>query len=188
MDGGAVPRWTRTRQGRVEHVTADGAPSLSVLSQLRVTTTTTVTLVSKTLPLISLPLPHANLYSDPPVPIPILAHALPTLILTVLLTATPPEFLVTAGNKPLSVASYNHLGNNDGHSLSAERQFKSKEIWKSSVVDDMVAANTLLFKPPQPSAPAGTKDAKGEHPDVISSFIKYVPAVGDSKRAIDDPQ
>ncbi|CAK5269228.1 unnamed protein product, partial [Mycena citricolor] len=90
------------------------------------------------------------------------------------------EFLVNAGLKPLSIASYNHLGNNDGHNLSAERQFKSKEISKSSVVDDMVAANRLLFKAPEPE----TK-GKGEHPDHIV-VIKYVPAVGDSKRAIDE--
>lgn len=95
------------------------------------------------------------------------------------------EFLVNAGIKPLSIASYNHLGNNDGHNLSAERQFKSKEISKSSVVDDMVAANPLLFKPPVPGAPKGSKEAKGEHPDHIV-VIKYVPAVGDSKRAIDE--
>ncbi|KAF5385782.1 hypothetical protein D9615_002209 [Tricholomella constricta] len=60
------------------------------------------------------------------------------------------EFLVNAGIKPLSIASYNHLGNNDGHNLSAERQFRSKEISKSSVVDDMVDANRLLYKPPSP--------------------------------------
>ncbi|KAI9061364.1 Myo-inositol-1-phosphate synthase [Trametes sanguinea] len=95
------------------------------------------------------------------------------------------EFLVNAGIKPLSIASYNHLGNNDGHNLSAEPQFKSKEISKSSVVDDMVAANHLLYKPAQPGAPEGSKDAKGEHPDHIV-VIKYVPAVGDSKRAIDE--
>ncbi|KAL7277618.1 hypothetical protein ACG7TL_008545 [Trametes sanguinea] len=95
------------------------------------------------------------------------------------------EFLVNAGIKPLSIASYNHLGNNDGHNLSAEPQFKSKEISKSSVVDDMVAANHLLYKPAQPGAPVGSKDAKGEHPDHIV-VIKYVPAVGDSKRAIDE--
>ena len=59
------------------------------------------------------------------------------------------EFLVNAGIKPLSIASYNHLGNNDGHNLSAERQFKSKEISKSSVVDDMVDANRLLYKAPE---------------------------------------
>ena len=89
------------------------------------------------------------------------------------------EFLVNAGIKPLSIASYNHLGNNDGRNLSAEAQFKSKEISKSSVVDDMVASNALLYKP----AEAGEK--KGEHPDHIV-VIKYVPAVGDSKRAIDE--
>ncbi|CAL1711718.1 unnamed protein product [Somion occarium] len=95
------------------------------------------------------------------------------------------EFLVNAGIKPLSIASYNHLGNNDGHNLSAEPQFKSKEISKSSVVDDMVAANRLLFKSPEEGAVKGTKAAKGEHPDHIV-VIKYVPAVGDSKRAIDE--
>ncbi|KAG6816597.1 hypothetical protein H0H87_004823, partial [Tephrocybe sp. NHM501043] len=90
------------------------------------------------------------------------------------------EFLVNAGIKPLSIASYNHLGNNDGHNLSAERQFRSKEISKSSVVDDMVDANRLLYK-----APAEGEKGKGEHPDHIV-VIKYVPAVGDSKRAIDE--
>ncbi|KAJ7903649.1 hypothetical protein B0H14DRAFT_2665787 [Mycena olivaceomarginata] len=90
------------------------------------------------------------------------------------------EFLVNAGIKPLSIASYNHLGNNDGHNLSADAQFKSKEISKSSVVDDMVDANRLLYK-----APASGSKAKGEHPDHIV-VIKYVPAVGDSKRAIDE--
>mgnify|MGYP001172754523 CR=1 FL=1 len=94
------------------------------------------------------------------------------------------EFLVNAGIKPLSIASYNHLGNNDGHNLSAEAQFKSKEISKSSVVDDMVNANRLLFKAPEVSE-KGVPIGKGEHPDHIV-VIKYVPAVGDSKRAIDE--
>ncbi|KAJ3714839.1 hypothetical protein EV361DRAFT_964053 [Lentinula raphanica] len=94
------------------------------------------------------------------------------------------EFLVNAGIKPLSIASYNHLGNNDGHNLSAERQFKSKEISKSSVVDDMVDANRLLYKAPE-VGPKGVPVGKGEHPDHIV-VIKYVPAVGDSKRAIDE--
>jgi len=93
------------------------------------------------------------------------------------------EFLVNAGIKPLSIASYNHLGNNDGHNLSAEPQFKSKEISKSSVVDDMVESNRLLYKAGEPGATG--KAAKGEHPDHII-VIKYVPAVGDSKRAIDE--
>jgi len=91
------------------------------------------------------------------------------------------EFLVNAGIKPRSIASYNHLGNNDGKNLSASAQFKSKEISKSSVVDDMVDANHLLFKPADKAA--GEK--KGEHPDHLI-IIKYVPSVGDSKRAIDE--
>ena len=94
------------------------------------------------------------------------------------------EFLVNAGIKPLSIASYNHLGNNDGRNLSAEKQFKSKEISKSSVVDDMVDANRLLYKAPQ-IGPKGLPVGKGEHPDHIV-VIKYVPAVGDTKRAIDE--
>lgn len=96
------------------------------------------------------------------------------------------EFLVNAGIKPLSIASYNHLGNNDGHNLSAEAQFKSKEISKSSVVDDMVESNRLLYKPAPANADGQKgKHAKGEHPDHII-VIKYVPAVGDSKRALDE--
>lgn len=91
------------------------------------------------------------------------------------------EFLVNAGIKPLSIASYNHLGNNDGRNLSSQAQFKSKEISKSSVVDDMVDANHLLFK----KADEAHGEKKGEHPDHIV-VIKYVPAVGDSKRAIDE--
>ncbi|KAH9067663.1 inositol-3-phosphate synthase [Lactarius vividus] len=101
------------------------------------------------------------------------------------------EFLVNAGIKPLSIASYNHLGNNDGRNLSSQRQFRSKEISKSSVVDDMVAANHLLYKTKaeveaeQGVSGKNAKDVKGEHPDHVV-VIKYVPAVGDSKRAIDE--
>jgi myo-inositol-1-phosphate synthase len=82
------------------------------------------------------------------------------------------DFLVSAGIKPVSIVSYNHLGNNDGKNLSAPSQFRSKEISKSNVVDDMVASNRILFQ-------------KDEHPDHIV-VIKHVPYVGDSKRAIDE--
>ena len=71
------------------------------------------------------------------------------------------EFFVNAGIKLFSIASYNHLGNNDGCNLSAEHQFRSKEISKSSVVDDIVAANHLLYRPPAPG------EKKGEHLVVI---------------------
>lgn len=56
------------------------------------------------------------------------------------------DFLVSAGIKPTSIVSYNHLGNNDGKNLSAPEQFRSKEISKSNVVDDMVDSNRLLYK------------------------------------------
>jgi myo-inositol-1-phosphate synthase len=82
------------------------------------------------------------------------------------------EFLINAGIKLTSIASYNHLGNNDGKNLSSQKQFRSKEISKSNVVDDMVAANSVLYK-------------KGEHPD-HTVVIKYMPAVGDNKRALDE--
>jgi len=82
------------------------------------------------------------------------------------------DFLVSSGIKPLSIVSYNHLGNNDGKNLSAPKQFRSKEISKSNVVDDMVASNSILYK-------------QGEHPDHVV-VIKYVPTVGDSKRAMDE--
>ncbi|KAB5535773.1 hypothetical protein PHYPO_G00121800 [Pangasianodon hypophthalmus] len=57
------------------------------------------------------------------------------------------DFLVSAGIKPTSIVSYNHLGNNDGMNLSAPQQFRSKEISKSNVVDDMVESNPVLYKP-----------------------------------------
>ncbi|KAI8122018.1 Inositol-3-phosphate synthase [Lucilia cuprina] len=82
------------------------------------------------------------------------------------------DFLVGAGIKPVSIVSYNHLGNNDGKNLSAPQQFRSKEISKSNVVDDMVDSNKLLYGPK-------------EHPDHVV-VIKYVPYVGDSKRAMDE--
>ncbi|KAF2087804.1 Myo-inositol-1-phosphate synthase [Saccharata proteae CBS 121410] len=82
------------------------------------------------------------------------------------------DFLINAGIKLTSIASYNHLGNNDGMNLSSQKQFRSKEISKSNVVDDMVAANTVLYK-------------EGEHPD-HTVVIKYMPAVGDNKRALDE--
>ncbi|XP_034015560.1 inositol-3-phosphate synthase 1-B-like [Thalassophryne amazonica] len=82
------------------------------------------------------------------------------------------DFLVSSGIKPTSIVSYNHLGNNDGKNLSAPQQFRSKEISKSNVVDDMVQSNPILYQP----------DEKPDHCVVI----KYVPFVGDSKRAMDE--
>ena len=44
------------------------------------------------------------------------------------------DFLVTAGIKPVSIVSYNHLGNNDGKNLSAPDQFRSKEASKFDLI------------------------------------------------------
>ncbi|OLL24129.1 Inositol-3-phosphate synthase [Neolecta irregularis DAH-3] len=84
------------------------------------------------------------------------------------------QFLVDAGIRPLSIVSYNHLGNNDGKNLSAPQQFRSKEISKASVVDDVISSNQILFN-----------DKVGKNVDHCI-VIKYVPAVGDSKVAMDE--
>lgn len=81
------------------------------------------------------------------------------------------DYLASSGIKPLSIVSYNHLGNNDGLNLSESPQFKSKELTKRSVIDDVVEENPILFN--------------GKKPD-HEVIIKYVPAVNDSKRAIDE--
>jgi myo-inositol-1-phosphate synthase len=84
------------------------------------------------------------------------------------------DFLVGAGIKPKSIVSYNHLGNNDGRNLSSESQFKSKEITKSSCVEDILKSNKVLY--PNPG------DTKIDHAIVI----KYIPETGDSKKAMDE--
>ena len=53
---------------------------------------------------------------------------------------------IQLGIKVQSIVSYNHLGNNDGKNLSQPDMFRSKEISKSNVVDDMVAANRILYE------------------------------------------
>lgn len=84
------------------------------------------------------------------------------------------QFLVDAGIRPVSIASYNHLGNNDGYNLSSPKQFRSKEISKSSVVDDIIESNEILYN-----------EEKGKKIDHCI-VIKYLPAVGDSKVAMDE--
>jgi myo-inositol-1-phosphate synthase len=97
-----------------------------------------------------------------------------------------------------------------GKNLSAPQQFRSKEISKSNVVDDMVASNNILYEKVRRrvsnlsllrsfplystfrreilvyfSVPHALLSAQGEHPDHCV-VIKYVPYVGDSKRALDE--
>lgn len=84
------------------------------------------------------------------------------------------QFLVDAGIRPVLIALYNHLGNNDGFNLLAPQQFRSKEISKASVVDDIIELNQILYN-----------DEKGKLIDHCI-VIKYLPAVGDSKVAMDE--
>lgn len=81
------------------------------------------------------------------------------------------DFLSSCGIRVSSIASYNHLGNNDGLNLSQEDCFRSKEISKRDVVTDVVEGNPSLYHGVQP-----------DHCVVI----KYMERVGDSKRAIDE--
>lgn len=83
------------------------------------------------------------------------------------------DFLIGSGIRLASCVSYNHLGNNDGKNLSEDKCFQSKKISKAGVLDDAMASNTLLY-------PEGNN--KIDHEVVI----KYVPFVGDSKRAMDE--
>ena len=85
------------------------------------------------------------------------------------------DFLVGAGIKPTAIVSYNHLGNNDGMNLSAPQTFRSKEISKSNVVDDMVrgtpcvAVAGMLFAAPSPSAQSSAEREDGHRTDLLSS-------------------
>ena len=87
------------------------------------------------------------------------------------------QFLVDAGFKPISIASYNHLGNNDGLNLDSHEQFRSKEVSKSRVIDDCIDSNDILYK----------RDSNGEKEQIDHCVvIKYMKAVGDSKVAMDE--
>jgi myo-inositol-1-phosphate synthase len=81
------------------------------------------------------------------------------------------DFLSLCGIRVSSIASYNHLGNNDGKNLSEDHCFRSKELSKRDVVLDVVEGNPKLYE--------------GKNPDHCI-VIKYIPNVGDSKRAIDE--
>lgn len=83
------------------------------------------------------------------------------------------DFLIGAGLRLASVVSYNHLGNNDGKNLSEDKCFQSKKISKGGVLDDAIKSNPILY---------GAKKNHIDHEVVI----KYVPFVGDSKRALDE--
>jgi myo-inositol-1-phosphate synthase len=83
------------------------------------------------------------------------------------------DFLIGAGLRLSSVVSYNHLGNNDGKNLSEDKCFQSKRISKQGCLDDAINGNEILYP---------KHDKEIDH-DII---IKYIPFVGDSKRALDE--
>ena len=83
------------------------------------------------------------------------------------------DYLIGAGLRLASIVSYNHLGNNDGKNLSEDKCFQSKRISKCGVLDDAIKANKILYPPGK------------DHID-HEVVIKYVPFVGDSKRALDE--
>jgi myo-inositol-1-phosphate synthase len=83
------------------------------------------------------------------------------------------DYLIGAGLRLASVVSYNHLGNNDGKNLSEDKCFQSKKISKGGVLDDAIKSNEILY-------PKGKQHIDHE------VVIKYVPFVGDSKRALDE--
>jgi myo-inositol-1-phosphate synthase len=83
------------------------------------------------------------------------------------------DYYINTGMKVEYVASYNHLGNNDGLNLSNNLQFKSKEISKSGVMVDAQNSNPLIYKTPD---------------DDIEQcvVIKYLKKAGDTKIAMDE--
>lgn len=83
------------------------------------------------------------------------------------------DFIIGSGIRLSSVVSYNHLGNNDGKNLQDEKCFLSKKISKGGVLDDAINSNKILY-------PSSNNQIDHE------VVIKYVPFVGDTKRALDE--
>src|ERR1035437_4211967 len=85
------------------------------------------------------------------------------------------DFIIGAGLKLSSVVSYNHLGNNDGKNLQDDKCFLSKKISKGGVLVDAIKSNKILYP-----------DSEEAHHIDHEVVIKYIPFVGDSKRALDE--
>ncbi len=102
------------------------------------------------------------------------------------------DYLIGSGLRLSSVVSYNHLGNNDGKNLSEDKCFQSKKISKGGVLDDAIKSNRILY--PKDGSQMNSevddlmKDGKNLGKDKIDHdvIIRYIPFVGDSKRAIDE--
>ncbi|KAI4837857.1 hypothetical protein MKS88_003276 [Plasmodium brasilianum] len=123
------------------------------------------------------------------------------------------DFYFGTGLKPKSIVSYNHLGNNDGKNLSSDLQFYSKKISKSNLICDYVKANEHLYADEDIENPFALNNeeyykgdslvtATTENKEMEEEYayaeaiekqkvnseivIKYVPYVGDDKKAIDE--
>ncbi|SOV76762.1 inositol-3-phosphate synthase [Plasmodium reichenowi] len=124
------------------------------------------------------------------------------------------DFYFGTGLKPKSIVSYNHLGNNDGKNLSSDLQFYSKKVSKSNLICDYVRANENLYVDDEKDTNVLVKksleycegDSLNEKGKVSADIeddctyveslekqkvnseivIKYVPYVGDDKKAIDE--
>lgn len=83
------------------------------------------------------------------------------------------DYLIGCGIKVKTMVTYNHLGNNDMYQLTDEVMWKPKSAAKSRVIEDIVAANGVLYPP---------GDAGPDHVVVV----KYVPFLGDSKRDVSE--
>jgi myo-inositol-1-phosphate synthase len=83
------------------------------------------------------------------------------------------DFIIGSGIRLSSVVSYNHLGNNDGKNLQEDKCFQSKKISKEGVLSDAIKGNNILY-------PDGNDNIDHE------VVIKYIPFVGDTKRALDE--
>lgn len=122
------------------------------------------------------------------------------------------DFYFNTGLKPRSVVSYNHLGNNDGKNLSSALQFESKRVSKSNLIADYVKANENMYEDVEEittneeafsnvdslneqmfnekekeESNYYLEDEIVEKQKVNSEIvIKYVPYVGDDKKALDE--
>lgn len=70
---------------------------------------------------------------------------MPELSLCPLHRTTILETMVKETSRYLRKCYFAHIFFLDGKNLSAPAQFRSKEISKSNVVDDMVASNKILY-------------------------------------------
>lgn len=78
------------------------------------------------------------------------------------------DWIACCGLRPLSIVSYNHLGNQDATNLRENPQFLSKKMSKTNVIDDVIAENPALFKGKKPDHDVIIRDIKAVNDDKIA--------------------